>query len=124
MVFNVFAILCANLIVGLKYPFSMYKIVALTTNGQLLGCPIAPDFEWNVLGDFKKKTTVKIGEPCIHCDQYKICGGRCLFTYKKQFWGKEGFNAICEVTKFLIYELEKRKKQCEHYKNQFYYPTL
>jgi len=96
--------------------------VAISTDGKVLACPIAPDFKWNILGDFKKFKEIEVGEPCKSCNVYKICGGRCLFTYKERLWGEEGFRKICEVTKFLIYELIKHRDVCEQMKDKFTYP--
>jgi len=82
------------------------EAVAVTTDGRVLACPIAGEFLWNELGDLHSFGKVSIGEPCTSCDFYDICGGRCLFAYKERLWGKEGFRAICRVTKYLIRQLE------------------
>lgn len=100
------------------------QAMAITTDGKLLGCPIAPDFEWNEMGDFNQYTSITIGEPCTSCEVYTVCGGRCLFAYKEQLWGKKGFEAVCNITKFLIQELDKRKQICEPIKDQFRYPPF
>jgi putative peptide-modifying radical SAM enzyme len=101
------------------------KAVSITTDGQILACPIAPDYEWNLLGSlskgFKRAT---IQPPCPSCDVYPVCGGRCLFANRERLWGKEGFEATCNVTKFLIYELKKYKKLCEPIKEKIKYPPF
>ncbi len=99
-----------------------FKSFTISTDGKIMACPIAPDFEWNVLGNFKKFRKVLIGEPCKSCEVHSICGGRCLFFYKEKLWGEEGFNEICNTTKFLINELEKYKKICMPLKHKFNYP--
>jgi putative peptide-modifying radical SAM enzyme len=98
--------------------------VTVTTGGTILACPIAPEYSWNVLGDFNGITSVHIGEPCTSCRVFTICGGRCLFAYKEQLWGLEGFNVICQVTQFLIDELQKHVPECEPFKEQFRYPPF
>ena len=80
---------------------------AISPDKKIMACPIAFDFEWNMLGDFKEFKRVGIGEPCIKCNFFNICGGRCLFFHKEWLWGEEGFEAVCDVTKFLIKELKK-----------------
>ena len=85
------------------------EAVAITTDGRVLACPIAGEFLWNNLGDMHSFKKVEIGEPCRSCDVYNICGGRCLFAYKEQLWGAEGFRAVCRVTKHLIHKLEEVK---------------
>jgi len=96
--------------------------VAVTTDGKILACPIAPDFEWNMLGTFKRYKKIFIGEPCQSCSIYHICGGRCLFAYKERLWNIEGFSEICKLTKFLVNELAKHKKLYDTKKNQLTYP--
>ncbi len=98
------------------------EAIAIATDGRIMACPIAPDFEWNILGDFKKYKRIEIGEPCKSCNVYNICGGRCLFAYKERLWGEEGFNEICNVTKFLIEELRKYKEKCMELKEKIRYP--
>lgn len=97
--------------------------ISITTDGQILACPIAPGYQWNNLGsistDFNR---VFVDEPCPSCDVYQVCGGRCLFSNKERLWGKEGFNEICNVTKFLIYELESIIPLCEPIKEKIEYP--
>ena len=86
------------------------EAITITTDGKILACPIAPEFKWNVLGDFNSFGKVNIGEPCTKCDVYTICGGRCLFAYKEKLWGNEGFVEVCNITKYLIDELKKYKE--------------
>lgn len=108
------------------------EAVTITTDGRVLACPIAGEFLWNNLGDkidalqsFKK---VEIGEPCRSCDIYDICGGRCLFAYKEQLWGWEGFRAVCRVTKHLIHQLEGVKdvviENLPQVENEINYPSF
>jgi len=98
---------------------------AITTDGRVLACPIAPDFQWNNLGDLHSFSRVsnKI-EPCIYCEVFDICGGRCLFAQRERLWGEEGFKAICDITKFLIKELDKHIDELRHLKNKIRYPPF
>jgi len=87
----------------------------ITTSGRIIACPIAPEFEFNYIGDiFTNKPSelpwkVTVGEPCITCEVFHICGGRCLFANKTMLWGEEGFKKVCETVKHLINELMKIK---------------
>jgi putative peptide-modifying radical SAM enzyme len=97
--------------------------IAITTDGKILACPIAPDFEWNNLGDLSSGYhKIHVDEPCLSCDVYDICGGRCLFANKERLWGQEGFDVICDMTKFLIYELKQYIPVCETFKEKLFYP--
>jgi putative peptide-modifying radical SAM enzyme len=97
--------------------------VAITTDGQILACPIAPGHHWNDLGNISTGfQQVHVDTPCPSCEVYSICGGRCLFANKERYWGMDGFNAICDVTKFLINELQRYQDICEPLKEQIRYP--
>ena len=97
--------------------------ITITTDGTILGCPIAPDYTWNVLGDISSGFhTIDIQEPCIHCPDYQLCGGRCLFAHIERLWGKEGFEEMCFVTRFLINELQNHLPVYTHHKERLLYP--
>jgi putative peptide-modifying radical SAM enzyme len=88
---------------------------AVTTNGDLTVCPIAPEWDFAKVGtifhsapqDLPNK--VRIGEPCTECDSVNLCGGRCLFANKTKLWGQTGFEKVCNSSKKMINELEKLK---------------
>lgn len=99
--------------------------IAVTTDGKILACPIAPDYHWNLLGDLDSFTKISIDmEPCGGCEVYDVCGGRCLFTNKERLWGEEGFQEICKTTKFLINELNVHKDKINHMKDKIRYPPF
>ncbi|RLF55653.1 MAG: putative peptide-modifying radical SAM/SPASM domain-containing protein [Thermoplasmata archaeon] len=101
------------------------KSVTVTTDGKILACPIAPDYTWNILGDIETGfKPIDIGQPCIQCDDYYLCGGRCLFAHKERLWGQEGFDEMCHVTRFLIHELMKYKPIYEKYVEKLRYPLF
>jgi len=80
---------------------------AVSTDGRVLTCPIAVQEKWACLGEVKDLKLRKlgksmIGEPCTSCEYYKVCGGRCLYTYKERFWGEKGFMLTCEASKYII----------------------
>jgi len=85
----------------------------ISTSGKILACPIAPEFDWNILGDIWSTSfqslpfKVMVGEPCLSCRYYNICGGRCLFANKTTLWGLDGFRKVCNITRYLIDELKK-----------------
>ncbi|MGY0288852.1 MAG: TIGR04084 family radical SAM/SPASM domain-containing protein [Candidatus Methanodesulfokora washburnensis] len=80
-------------------------VLAISTDGRILACPIAVDAEWACLGDIKSGITRKppeIGDPCIKCEYFRYCGGRCLYAHLERIWGDEGFNSVCRITKYTI----------------------
>ncbi|RLG48411.1 MAG: putative peptide-modifying radical SAM/SPASM domain-containing protein [Thermoproteota archaeon] len=86
---------------------------AISTDGRILACPIAADVKWAYLGDIQQKRpedlrdSILIEEPCVSCDVFRYCGGRCLYTYKERLWGEGGFRKVCDLTKHMISELLK-----------------
>ncbi len=86
---------------------------AVLTNGKVIACPIAVDASWAYLGDIwtAKPSLIRnafsIGEPCTSCEEYEVCGGRCLYAYKERLWGEEGFRKICLATKHTIAQVRK-----------------
>jgi len=79
----------------------------ISTDGSILACPIAVDVDWGRLGDirsckFDLKVAPRIGEPCTSCTEFKVCGGRCLYTYMERLWGMDGFRKICGTTLSMI----------------------
>jgi putative peptide-modifying radical SAM enzyme len=99
------------------------KSITINTDGKIMACPIAPEYNWNNLGDINKgfKKALIQGK-CKNCEIKDICGGRCLFFNREHLWGEEGFEAVCNTTKFLIKELKKHQKLFENKKDEFYYP--
>ncbi len=85
---------------------------AIATDGEILACPIAGEFEWNHVGNIKKgvENVKKVfqDEPCPSCEYYDVCGGRCLFANKERLWGEDGFNTICETVRYTIDLMKER----------------
>ncbi len=110
---------------------------AIATDGRVLACPIAGEFEWNELGDIwssepeKLRNSVDVDEPCKSCDIYPVCGGRCLFANKERLWGEEGFAKICGTVRHLVNEMKRAKSMVEELINRgkferedFFYPPF
>lgn len=87
---------------------------AVMTNGRIDVCPIAPELPYNNVGDIRTSTPDKllniqpVEDPCTTCDVLGVCGGRCLFSNKTMFWGREWSNRVYDTTRHMIRELEKQ----------------
>lgn len=46
-----------------------------------------------------------VDEPCPSCDEFAVCGGRCLFANKERLWGESGFQKVCDTVRHLIESL-------------------
>ncbi|ABO08793.1 radical SAM/SPASM domain-containing protein [Pyrobaculum calidifontis] len=82
---------------------------AINTDGRVLHCPIAVSEKWATAGNIKVGivNTPRLSEKCLRCEYRHVCGGRCLYTHYEQYWGEEGFDAVCQVTKATIRLLEE-----------------
>ncbi len=92
---------------------------AISTDGKILACPIAVDVKWANLGDIwhekpeDLRDSILIGEPCSSCSFFQYCGGRCLYAYKERLWGEKGFRKVCGLTKHMISELLRIRREVE-----------
>jgi len=91
---------------------------AIQTNGDIFACPVCPEFEdfkvGNILADEPEGiyNSLPIISPCLECEIVKICGGRCLFANRHNFWG-ESFKSVCKTIQHLIKELVRIKPEIE-----------
>jgi len=81
----------------------------ITTNGNLVACPIMGCVKNFYCGNLEseKLKQIFVGEPCVSCDYLKICGGRCLYSNQAKLWPHEGEELICKSVKHLIDELSR-----------------
>jgi putative peptide-modifying radical SAM enzyme len=83
---------------------------AINTDGRVFHCPIAVSEKWATAGHIKiglNGGTPRLKDKCLRCEYRHICGGRCLYTHYEDYWGEEGFDAVCAVTKKTIRLLEE-----------------
>ncbi len=94
--------------------------IAISTDGRVLACPIAVEEKWAELGSIWGSSwknyvnRIRIGEPCISCQYFRYCGGRCLYAYMEKLWGESGFRSICRATIHMINELLKVKNEIQN----------
>ncbi|MGY5863492.1 MAG: TIGR04084 family radical SAM/SPASM domain-containing protein [Candidatus Thorarchaeota archaeon] len=85
---------------------------AIHVDGSIGVCPISPDWDFSLVGNIwdsepnELRNCMTVDEPCPTCDEFGICGGRCLFVNKQRLWGDEGFEKICDITRHLINTLK------------------
>jgi radical SAM protein with 4Fe4S-binding SPASM domain len=93
-----------------------WRDFAITTNGDVLPCPIA-GMETMKLCNISHpgagiENRWQIEGPCAHCPIRDLCGGRCLFANYYNEWGRDGFDFVCGCTRFLIDNLKQRESLC------------
>ncbi|KCZ71163.1 putative peptide-modifying radical SAM enzyme, AF0577 family [Candidatus Methanoperedens nitroreducens] len=85
---------------------------AVMPDGRISACPVSIDFDFSVVGSISDTPVslcnrVLVGEPCISCDIFHICGGRCLFVnHAQDMLRKNGYALICSTVRHLAQELE------------------
>ena len=82
-------------------------------DGRVSACPVSVDFDFSLVGSIFEKTPdslrdiATVGEPCLSCDIFRICGGRCLFVNRSQeLLRKDGYPLICRTVRHLVTELQ------------------
>nr|BAN39095.1 radical SAM domain protein [Entamoeba histolytica] len=93
--------------------FSSFNVA---TNGDVTGCPIAPDQD--IYGkiqndDFNEKDMkdkAHLLSPCNkeECNVFELCGGRCMYANESKWWGDDGFKEVCVTVKEYIKMLQDR----------------
>jgi putative peptide-modifying radical SAM enzyme len=81
---------------------------AIHVDGSIGICPISPDWPFSIVGDIwttdpnQLEDSMTVNEPCPSCDEFAVCGGRCLFANKERLWGEDGFHRVCGTVRHLI----------------------
>ncbi|MFW9909755.1 MAG: TIGR04084 family radical SAM/SPASM domain-containing protein [Candidatus Thorarchaeota archaeon] len=108
---------------------------AIHVDGNIGICPISPDWDFSIIGSIKNtnpldiRNKMLVDEPCPSCDEYQVCGGRCLFANKQRLWGDAGFEKVCNTARHLITELRNVKSDVQYLidkgiisMSEFHYP--
>lgn len=85
----------------------------ITTGGGVSSCPIAAELD--CISNINKKdfhpkdlyNAEAVAEPCVSCDIFHECGGRCLYANQTKWWGEEGFQEVCNTIRHLMKELHR-----------------
>ena len=80
---------------------------AIQTDGHIIPCPTMWGMKDYYLGhistaDPLKLSKVFVGEPCMRCSTFWLCGGRCLYANVMKRWGSEAYGQVCKTVKNLI----------------------
>jgi putative peptide-modifying radical SAM enzyme len=84
---------------------SGYANYSVMTNGWIAPCPIMVGMADYYAGHVKDADPrhlpeVPIGEPCLSCDIYGFCGGRCLYSNIVRPW-RDDFRLVCGTVRAL-----------------------
>lgn len=83
-------------------------------DGRISACPVSIDFDFSVIGSIFNDAPMSlcdkacVGEPCISCDIFEICGGRCFFVnHAQELLSENGYALICSTVRHLVRELQE-----------------
>ena len=86
---------------------------SIMPDGRISACPVSIDFDFSIVGSIFDEASVSVcnkvcvGEPCISCGIFEICGGRCLFLNLGQnMLRRNGYGFICSTVRHLVGELK------------------
>ncbi|HJJ28313.1 MAG TPA: TIGR04084 family radical SAM/SPASM domain-containing protein [Methanocorpusculum sp.] len=84
---------------------SGYVNYSIMTNGFISPCPIMVGMADYYAGHIRDADPlnlpeIPIGEPCISCDLYDFCGGRCLYSNIVRPW-KDEYKLVCNTVRAL-----------------------
>lgn len=93
--------------------------LAISTSGRVYACPITQGDRRFLVGDLDGNPNlmvnkITISNPCLSCDIFRYCGGRCLYANKTMLWGRDGFNLVCDSVRHLVHEILRYKGVLEH----------
>jgi uncharacterized protein len=80
----------------------------IQTDGNITPCPVMAGMKDFYLGNIREasperlRDAVFVSEPCIECEIYQTCGGRCLYANATKLWGDEGFSLVCDTVKNMV----------------------
>ena len=84
---------------------------SIQTDGHIIPCPIMNGMQDFYLGHISREHPLKlkkvyVGEPCVRCDIYHECGGRCLYANLTKRWPNEAYSLVCKTVENLIKSLK------------------
>jgi putative peptide-modifying radical SAM enzyme len=81
---------------------------AVQTDGFVIPCPTMWGMKDYYLGHIsdadplKLKRTLIDNKPCITCDIFNVCGGRCLYAIITKRWRDREYAAVCNTVRGLV----------------------
>ena len=85
---------------------------AITTDSKITACPIMNNIKNFYCGNLKSKIKeikkIRVVEPCLSCDYFENCGGRCLYSNHAKLWPETGQKLICKSVKHLVNEMKNK----------------
>lgn len=86
---------------------SGHENFTILPNGKIGPCPIMVAMKY-YCGDLEKGVTNKmfVDEECQKCEDYDLCGGRCLYANISKKWPPKYKEMVCDSVRHLIKEMK------------------
>ena len=80
---------------------------AIQTDGYIVPCPTMWGIKDYYLGHIRNADPLELpkihmGKPCLECETFKMCGGRCLYAIVTKRWTQEAYAHVCNTVRNLI----------------------
>jgi uncharacterized protein len=85
---------------------------AIQTDGYIVPCPSMWGMKDYYLGHISTANPLKlrkvlVDEPCVKCEIFHICGGRCLYANITQRWSIKDYSLVCDTVRNLVDSVAK-----------------
>jgi putative peptide-modifying radical SAM enzyme len=80
---------------------------AIQTDGHLIACPTMWGMKKYYSGHISSADPSKlrkffVTEPCVQCDIFDYCGGRCLYSNAMKRWSSQEYSLVCNTVRNLV----------------------
>jgi len=80
---------------------------SIQTDGRIIPCPVMSGMKDYYLGNVKDSNPLHlkkifVEQPCLRCEIYRECGGRCLYGNITKRWSNEAYSIVCNTVKNLV----------------------
>ena len=84
---------------------------SIQTDGHIIPCPIMNGMKDFYLGHIENSHPLRlrkvyVREPCVSCEIYNECGGRCLYANLTKRWPDDAYRLVCKTVKNMIESLK------------------
>jgi putative peptide-modifying radical SAM enzyme len=92
----------------------------IETDGNIIPCPSMWGMKKYYLGNINHSNPLELRKihvklpPCIDCNIFDLCGGRCLYANITKRWNKQAYEKVCKNVKSLIIEIKKEIPRIKH----------
>jgi uncharacterized protein len=92
---------------------------AIQTDGHITPCPCMCGIKDYDLGHIariepSRLKKVYVDKPCIECENFHLCGGRCLYANVTKRWSHKAYSLICNTVQNLIEAISEQQPRIQN----------